>query len=254
MENQNKKIEVMESIFDNNDKIAEETNTTFKKSGVFAINVMGAPGAGKTSVIISIIKKLNDLTTFRKVSTTSTTSESSNSLQKSLIDSTEGYDLKAYVMEGDIESDIDTKTLTALGIDTIQINTHGACHLDAPTISSALKKFEMNHPGVMFIENIGNLVCPAEFQIGEHIKMLIVTVTEGSDKPYKYPLAFEKANIIIINKCDLIPYVDFDEKYFMAGVRALNPSALVVKVSSRQNTGFKEVTEWISKKAKSLKQ
>ncbi|MGV8983909.1 hydrogenase nickel incorporation protein HypB [Clostridium sp.] len=216
MVNENKKIDVMESIFYKNDKIAEETNAILDKSGILAINVMGAPGAGKTSVITSIIKELNDL--------------------------------KSYVVEGDIESDIDTKTLKALGIDTIQINTHGACHLDAPTISLALKEFKMNEPGVMFIENIGNLVCPAEFQIGEHIKMLIVTVTEGSDKPYKYPLAFEKADIIIINKWDLIPYVNFDEKYFMCGVRALNPTALVVKVSSTENTGFHEVIEWIRKK------
>ena len=222
MDIENKKIDVMESILDHNDKIAKETNTALNKAGIFTINVMGSPGAGKTSTIISIIKELRDL--------------------------------KAYVIEGDIESDIDTKTLTSLGIDTIQINTHGACHLDAPTISTALKEFHRDIPGVMFIENIGNLVCPAEFQIGEHIKMLIVTVTEGSDKPYKYPLAFEKANIIIINKCDLIPYVDFDEDYFMSGVKALNPSALVVKVSSRQNIGFKEVTEWIREKTKSLKQ
>jgi len=215
------RIDVMESILDHNDKIADETNIALNKSGIYAINVMGAPGAGKTSVIISIIKKL--------------------------------VDLKTYVVEGDIESDIDTMTLIALGIDTIQINTHGACHLDAPTISSTLKEFKLNEPGVMFIENIGNLVCPAEFQIGEHIKMLIVTVTEGSDKPYKYPLAFEKADIIIINKWDLLPYVNFDEEYFMAGVRALNPLALVVKASSTNNTGFKEVTEYIRKSTKLLK-
>lgn len=221
MENENRKIVVMESILYINDKIAEGTNAILKKSGIFAINVMGAPGAGKTSVIISIIKELNDL--------------------------------KVYVVEGDIESDIDTRTLTSLGIDTIQINTHGACHLDAPTISSALKEFKMDEPGVMFIENIGNLVCPAEFNIGENIKMLIVTVTEGSDKPYKYPLAFEKADIIIINKWDLIPYVNFDEVYFMSGLRALNPSALVARVSSTENTGFKEVSEWIRKNTKSLK-
>ncbi|MGH4122863.1 MAG: hydrogenase nickel incorporation protein HypB [Clostridium sp.] len=217
----NKKIDVMESILYHNNIIAEKINYTLKQAGIFAINVMGAPGAGKTSVIISMIKELNDL--------------------------------KAYVVEGDIESDIDTRILTSLGIDTIQINTHGACHLDAPTISSVLKEFKMDNPGVMFIENIGNLVCPAEFNIGEDIKMLIVTVTEGSDKPYKYPLAFEKADIIIINKWDLIPYVNFDEEYFMSGVRALNPTALVARVSSTENTGFKEVTEWIRKNTKSLK-
>ncbi len=217
---ENIKLEVKEAILDSNDKIAEDTKSQLSASGVFAINVMGAPGAGKTSSIIAIIKSLNSI--------------------------------KSYVVEGDIESDIDTKTLKALGIDTIQINTHGACHLDAPTISKTLERFQRNEPGVMFIENIGNLVCPAEFSIGEHIKMLVVTVTEGSDKPYKYPLAFEKADLIILNKVDLIPYVDFDEEFFMNGIRALNPSALVVKVSARNNTGFKEVIEWIEKKAKQL--
>ncbi|MBZ9689104.1 hypothetical protein G9F72_022665 [Clostridium estertheticum] len=103
------------------------------------------------------------------------------------------------------------------------------------------------------IENIGNLVCPAEFNIGEDIKMLIVTVTEGSDKPYKYPLAFEKADIIIINKWDLISYVNFNEEYLMSGVKALNPYTLVVRVSSTENTGFEQVTKYIRKKTKTLK-
>lgn len=220
MENENRKIEVIESILSHNDKIAEVTNGKLKKSGIFVINVMGAPGAGKTSVIISLIKELNDI--------------------------------KAYVVEGDIESDIDTEILKSLGIDTIQINTHGACHLDATTIASALKEFNMDSPGVMFIENIENLVCPAELNIGEDIKMLVVTATDGSDKPYKYPLAFEVADIIIINKWDLIPYVKFDELYFMSGVRALNPLALVARVSSTEDTGFKEVADWIRKYIKTL--
>jgi len=219
---ENKKIEVITNILARNDQIAETTKLQLTEKGLFTINVMGAPGAGKTSTILSLVKGMKQL--------------------------------KAYVVEGDIESDIDTKALKEQGIETVQINTHGACHLDAPAIATALGGFKLAEPGIVFIENIGNLVCPAEFQIGEHIKMLVATVTEGSDKPYKYPLAFEKADVIILNKVDLMPYVDFDEDYFMAGVRALNPHALVAKVSTKQNIGLEEVIKWITEKVTTLKQ
>lgn len=212
---ENKEIEVMQSVYDKNDQVASKINSSLTDRGVYAINVMGAPGAGKTSSLIQIIKRLHTLT--------------------------------PYVIEGDIESDFDTKTLTSLGIKTIQINTGGACHLDSPLIGKAVDDLNIE-AGVLFIENIGNLVCPAEFQIGEHAKMLISTVTEGSDKPYKYPLAFEKADMIIINKCDLIPYLDFDEEFFLKGVRALNKTAPVVKVSCKTGEGFDEVVTWITKK------
>lgn len=211
----NKEIEVMQSVYDKNDEVASQINSSLTEKGIYAINVMGAPGAGKTSTLIKIIKRLGDVT--------------------------------PYVIEGDIEADIDTITLRALGVNTIQINTNGACHLDSPLIGKAVEDLNVEK-GVLFIENIGNLVCPAEFQIGEHAKMLISTVTEGSDKPYKYPLAFEKANLIILNKCDLLPYVDFDEVYFMKGVRALNKTAPVFKVSAKTDAGFEEVVSWIMEK------
>jgi len=211
---ENKEIEVMQSVYDKNDEVASKINASLTEKGIYAINVMGAPGAGKTSTLIKIINRLGDIT--------------------------------PYVIEGDIEADIDTKTLLSLGVKTIQINTNGACHLDSPLIGEAVESLNIEK-GVLFIENIGNLVCPAEFQIGEHAKMLISTVTEGSDKPYKYPLAFEKANIIIINKWDLIPYVDFDEEFFMKGVRALNKTAPVFKVSCKADEGFEEVVLWIKK-------
>ena len=169
----------------------------------------------KTTSLIQIIKRLNQVT--------------------------------PYVIEGDIEADFDTKILQALGVKAIQINTNGACHLDSPLIENAVEELKLEN-GVLFIENIGNLVCPAEFMIGEHAKMLISTVTEGSDKPYKYPLAFEKADIILINKCDLIPYVDFDEDFFMKGVRALNKTAPVIKVSGKTEEGFDKVVSWIMEK------
>jgi len=214
---ENIEIEVMQSVYDKNDEVAAKINASLTEKGIFAINVMGAPGAGKTSSLIKIIKRLDDIT--------------------------------PYVIEGDIEADIDTKTLQSLGVKTIQINTGGACHLDSPLIGEAVDTLNIEK-GVLFIENIGNLVCPAEFQIGEHAKMLISTVTEGSDKPYKYPLAFEKANIIILNKWDLIPYVDFDEEFFMKGVRALNKTAPVFKVSCKADEGFEEVVLWIKKNIK----
>lgn len=209
------KVSLMENIHGENDHIASHVNEDMTEQGVYVINVMGAPGVGKTTTLKNIIKNLS---------------------------------IKPYVIEGDIESDIDTKDLRSLGIDTFQINTFGACHLDAPMIHNTVQNIKFDEKGVLFIENIGNLVCPAEFSIGEHSKMLISSVTEGSDKPYKYPLAFEKADIIILNKTDLIPYLDFDEEFFMKGVRALNKNVPVFKVSGRTGEGFADVASWIEER------
>lgn len=216
-----KKINIMENIHDENDHIANHVNEDMTQQEIFVMNVMGAPGVGKTTTLKNIIKNLKGL--------------------------------KPYVIEGDIESDIDTKDLRSLGITTFQINTFGACHLDAPMIHNSVQNIMFDEKGVLFIENIGNLVCPAEFSIGEHVKMLISTVTEGSDKPYKYPLAFEKADLIILNKVDLIPYLDFDEDFFMKGVRALNKDVPVFKVSGRTGEGFEEVVAWIAKRAENAR-
>ena len=208
-----KEITVMQSVYDKNEEEARRIQEELTNRNIFAINVMGAPGVGKTSSLIQITKRLRET-------------------------------VKPFVIEGDIEADFDTLTLRNLGIDTVQINTNGACHLDSPMIGEAVNRLSLEE-GILFIENIGNLVCPAEFQIGEHMKMLISTVTEGSDKPYKYPLAFEKADFIILNKCDLIPYLDFDEEFYMRGVRALNKKVPVFKVSARTGEGFDGVVQWI---------
>jgi len=218
MQTESKIIEVMESVYDRNEKLAAEFNKKLSGQHVFCVNVLGAPGVGKTVSLEKIIAGLGE---------------------------------PVFVIEGDIESDIDTRKLTALGIKAVQINTGGACHLDAPLVSNA---FESALPdfarGVLFIENIGNLVCPAEFMIGEHIKMLVSAVTEGSDKPYKYPLAFEKADIILLNKLDLLPYVDFDWEYFYSGIRKLNPSVPVFKVSGKTGEGYGEAAAWLKTRAK----
>lgn len=207
------KIDVKEEIQAENDRIASDTHALLKERNIVAVNVMGAPGIGKTSTVKGIISHLKAH--------------------------------RPYVIEGDIEGDIDTQDLLERGIATLQVNTFGACHLDAPMIRSALERMELEGPGLLLIENIGNLVCPAEFSIGEHIKLLIVAVTDGSDKPYKYPLAFEKADCILLNKVDLLPYVDFDQDYFMKGLRALNSEAPVFQVSGRTGEGYQEVAAWL---------
>lgn len=215
------KVNLMENIHEENDHIAAHTNEDLTEQGIFVVNVMGAPGVGKTTTLKNIIKRLSTR--------------------------------KPYVIEGDIESDLDTKDLRSLGIDTFQINTFGACHLDAPMVHNSVQNMKFDQKGILFIENIGNLVCPAEFSIGEHCKMLISTVTEGSDKPYKYPLAFEKADVIILNKVDLIPYLNFDEEFFMKGVRALNKEVPVFKVSGTTGEGFDEVVAWMEQRAEEAK-
>ena len=210
---QTKDVVIMENVFDENDRIAEQIHAGLEARGIYAVNVMGAPGAGKTSCLIQLISHLSGV--------------------------------KPYVIEGDIESDIDTKKLNALGIETVQINTFGACHLDGAVIENTLKSMPLDQKGVLFIENIGNLVCPAEFSIGEDMKLLVSTVTEGADKPYKYPLAFEKSSVILLNKKDLLPYVDFDYDYFLKGVQALNPNSAVFLVSAKTGEGFQEAAEWL---------
>jgi hydrogenase nickel incorporation protein HypB len=215
-----KKIDIMEGILDENDHIAGHIKEHLGSHGILVVNEMGAPGVGKTTTLKNIIARLEGL--------------------------------KPYVIEGDIESDIDTVDLRNLGIEAHQINTFGACHLDAPMVDHMVDHIAFDKPGILFIENVGNLVCPAEFSIGEHVKMLVSTVTEGSDKPYKYPLAFEKADIIILNKVDLIPYLNFDEDFFMRGIRALNPSVPVFKVSGTTGEGFGEVARWLTEKAAAL--
>ncbi|MDR1795875.1 MAG: hydrogenase nickel incorporation protein HypB [Clostridiales Family XIII bacterium] len=207
-------IAVMEDIHGENDRLAEQVNHTLTHKRVFVVNEMGAPGIGKTTALIHLIDRITRFS--------------------------------PCVIEGDIESDLDTQTLTGLGVPARQVNTFGACHLDAPLVADAVLGFDFGavrggRDGViLFIENVGNLVCPAEFSIGEHIKMLVCSVTEGSDKPYKYPLAFEKADLVLLNKVDLAPYLDFDEAFFMKGLRALNPGAPVIRCSSKTGEGFGE--------------
>ena len=209
-------IEVKENIHSENDRVAAMINQMLTDKGVFAVNEMGAPGVGKTTVLLRLIERL--------------TARQSG--------------IRPYVIEGDIESDLDTRLLRERGIPACQINTFGACHLDAPLVHNAVCNIEFGDGmSLLFIENVGNLVCPAEFNIGEHMKLLICAVTEGSDKPYKYPLAFHEAGLILLNKIDLSPHIDFDEEFFIRGVRALNKDVPVIKVSGKTGEGFEEAAD-----------
>lgn len=206
-------IEVMEEVMERNSRLAAAVNADLTRRGVFAVNVMGSPGSGKTTTLLRLLPQLQ---------------------------------APVFVIEGDIQSDIDTRRLEAAEIPAVQINTGGACHLDAPQIAAALPD---GLSGYLFIENIGNLVCPAEFMIGEHVKLLIANVAEGSDKPYKYPLAFEKADAIVVNKIDLMPHVEFDMEYFMTGVRKLNSDAPVFSICGKSGEGVQAIAEWLRRKS-----
>jgi len=210
-----KTIDIKESVYARNEKQAMELNKMLSNKGIFCVNVLGAPGVGKTSSLLQILKTLGS---------------------------------PAAVIEGDIESDIDTQKLKSLGFPAVQINTGGACHLDAPVVADAFADLSFSE-GFLFIENIGNLVCPVQYLLGEHIKLLICAATDGSDKPYKYPAAFEKADIILLNKCDLLDYIKFDMEFFISGINKLNPNAPVFMVSADTGAGFDEVVEWLKNRA-----
>lgn len=207
-------IRVMENIMDANNKIADENRAFFREKGITAVNMMASPGAGKTSVIVKLIELL-------------------------------GREGKFGVIEGDIASSIDAEKIDGMGIPVVQINTGGGCHLDANMIRTVATETPAFENTVLFIENVGNLVCPSSFDLGENIKIVVASVPEGHDKPYKYTSMFEAADAIILNKTDLAPYIDFDREYFYRGVGAVNGKARVFEVSCKTGEGFDELAGYI---------
>lgn len=210
-------IKVLKNIMHANERLALENRELFKSRGVVAVNVMASPGAGKTSTILKVIEAL-----------------------KGKVDIS--------VVEGDIASSIDAEKIDKLGISVVQINTGGGCHLDANMIKTVVKDLNLKDDSILFIENVGNLVCPSSFDLGEGIKLVIASVPEGHDKPYKYTSMFQEADVIILNKVDLMPYIDFDRASFYRGITALNENVPVFEISCKTGEGVEKFVEWLGNK------
>jgi hydrogenase nickel incorporation protein HypB len=208
-------IKVVKNLLASNDQAAERNGVRLAAAGILAVNVIAAPGAGKTSLIIKTLEALRARA-------------------------------RVGVIEGDIAGSIDTEKVLAAGArDAIQINTGGGCHLEAGMVQQALDDLDLEQLDVIFVENVGNLVCPTHWALGEQVKLCILSAAEGHDKPIKYPDIFAAADVIVLNKIDLIELVDFDRVFFYEAVRALNPTAPIFEVSCRNGQGIRDFGDWI---------
>lgn len=219
----NIKVEIVEKILDANDRMAELNRSKFDENQVLAINLMASPGAGKTSFILQTILNLK---------------ETSN----------------IGVIEGDTAPvTIDADKISSLGMPAVQINTCGGCHLDASMISDAMEKLPLSKLDLVVVENVGNLVCPASWDIGIHLNILIASIPEGDDKPYKYPTIYRGLKVLIINKIDLLPYIDFNMEYFRRGVEQLNPGLVTFPVSCKTGEGLSDWMNWLNNQIQAKK-
>lgn len=209
------KVKVVTRILEANDRIAEENRKRFAAAGVYVVNLMGAPGAGKTSLLERTIRALKP----------------------------HG---RIGVIEGDIVGSDDAERIGALDVPVVQINTGGACHLDANMISEVLDEMPLADLDLLIIENVGNLVCPAEFKVGEDIKMMVLSVAEGHDKPLKYPLMFRESRALVLNKVDLLPYVNTDINKMRNDSLALNPNLKIFEVSCATGAGIDQWAQWLN--------
>lgn len=208
------KFKVASKILDANERIARENRKIFSDAGVYVINLMSSPGAGKTSLLENTIKGLKGSTGLG-------------------------------VIEGDIMGTDDAVRIENLGVPVVQINTGGACHLDANMINEVLGDLPLKDIDILFIENVGNLVCPAEFKVGEDIKVMILSIAEGHDKPLKYPLMFQESSALLINKVDLKPFLDVNVEKIRRDALSLNPSVKIFEVSCRTGEGIDQWIQWL---------
>lgn len=213
------RIPVVENILSANDRIADRNRVLLDEKGVYSINIMASPGAGKTSFILKTLEALKGR-------------------------------LKLGVIEGDLATSIDAEKAMAAGLPAVQINTGGGCHLDAVMLADALPALPLSDLDLVLVENVGNLVCPANFQIGTHLNVLIASIPEGDDKPYKYPGMYRGVQVLIINKIDLMPYVTFNMSYFIKGVEALNPDVTIFPVSCKSGEGMDAWADWLTEKVR----
>ena len=212
-------IKVVKDIMGANDQIAQKNRQLFDKNKVFVVNVMASPGAGKTSLILETIKRLKGK-------------------------------VNVGVVEGDISSSLDAEAISKEDVPVVQINTGGECHLDASMTASALDNLPLADIELLLIENVGNLVCPAEFRIGENMRILIASTPEGDDKPFKYPLMFHEADAVLINKIDLLPYLKFDVDAFSKAIKGINQKAKIFPLSCTTGDGIDKWVDWLRGQAK----
>ena len=216
-------IVLSKSVFEENDKEADALRSYLKDRGVFLVNVMSSPGAGKTTTLISVIKKLSQ---FYRVG----------------------------IMEADIDSDVDAiKVAKETGCKSIQLHTGGMCHLDAGMTSQGLTELGLDDVDIVFLENVGNLVCPAEYDTGAHLDMMILSVPEGDDKPLKYPLIFQKCELVLINKIDTLPYFNFSLDKVRQNISYRNDKSTVIPISAKLGDGVDEVVEYFKTKIQNIK-
>ena len=218
-----KVLTIKEDILGVNEEIAVKNQNRLDEHGIIAMNIMSSPGAGKTSLIWQILNRLKP----------------------------EG--IRTAIIEGDIASQVDADKLHEQGVPIVQVNIPGGCHLDANMIEKALDNLPLSELDLILIENVGNLVCPAEFNLGEHKKVVLSSMTEGDDKPYKYPLMFSEADVVLVNKLDLLPYLDFNASYFYEGITRLNPKVKIFQVSCKTGEGMEPWFSWLLAQMKDKK-
>jgi len=211
-----KVIRIEESLFEENEKIAEEVKKILKENQILSFNIMGSPGSGKTTFIEKTIEILKN-------------------------------NFKFGVIEGDIEGSIDSEKFLKFDIPVIQINTGGCCHLDANMVKNGILNMPLEKIDILFVENVGNLVCPAEFEIGTEKNVIVSSITEGNDKVKKYPLMFKVSDICILNKIDLLPYIEFDFEKFENELENLSPEIFLIKLSSKTGENFDIWIEYLKK-------
>lgn len=211
-------IKVVRDILEANEVIASQNSTLFAEKGIYVVNLMGSPGSGKTTLLERTISHLKD---------------------------TE----RIAVIEGDIATSRDAERIAAHAIPTVQINTGAACHLDGNMVRGGLRELDLDRIDLLMVENVGNLVCPAEFKIGENDKVMIISVTEGDDKPLKYPLMFQVSSVLLLNKMDLLPYLNFDMERFQSDALKVNPRLTVMAISCKTGEGLDTWFSWIEERA-----
>jgi hydrogenase nickel incorporation protein HypB len=216
------RVEVLEAIFGENDRLAAANRADFDAAGVRVVNLMSSPGAGKTQLLRQTLERLRDR-------------------------------VRIGIVEGDIETSLDADRLAGFGAQVALVNTGqgfgGECHLDAPMVRSALPRLTLADLDLLLVENVGNLVCPAEFSVGEHVRAMVYAVTEGEEKPLKYPVMFRSVDLVVINKLDLLPYLDFDLDLFLRNLEAVNPGVATLQLSARTGEGVDAWCSWVAGQA-----